>query len=115
MEIGIAGLGRMGVNMARRWMGGGHRVVGHARSATTLQTFAKEGVVPASSLEELVSRLKPPRAVWLMLPAGGPTEEAVARLGTLLSPGDALVDGGNTYYKDDVRRAAALAPRGIHY
>jgi len=115
MEIGIAGLGRMGGNMARRWMRGGHRVVGHARSAATLDTFAKEGVVPAATLEDLVSRLKPPRAVWLMLPAGGPTEEAVTRLGSLLSSGDALVDGGNTYYKDDIRRAALLAPRGLHY
>ena len=115
MEIGIAGLGRMGGNMARRWMRGGHRVVGHARSAATLDAFAKEGVVPAATLEDLVSRLKPPRAVWLMLPAGGPTEEAVTRLGSLLASGDALVDGGNTYYKDDIRRAALLAPRGLHY
>ena len=115
MEIGIAGLGRMGGNMARRWMRGGHRVVGHARSAATLDTFAKEGVVPAATLEDLVSRLKPPRAVWLMLPAGAPTEETVTRLGDLLDPDDVLVDGGNTYYKDDMRRAAALAPRGLHY
>ena len=115
MEIGLVGLGRMGGNMARRWMRGGHRVVGYARSAATLQELAKEGLIPASSLEDLVSRLKPPRAVWLMLPSGAVTEESVARLGSLLSPGDALVDGGNTYYKDDVRRAAQLAPRGLHY
>ena len=115
MEIGLVGLGRMGGNMARRWLRGGHRVVGMARSAETLQAFAKEGLVPAPSLEDLVSRLKPPRAVWLMLPSGRATEETVARLGTLLSAGDALVDGGNTDYKDDIRRAAALAPRGIHY
>jgi 6-phosphogluconate dehydrogenase len=115
MDIGLVGLGRMGGNMARRWMRGGHRVVGHARSAATLQAFAKEGIVPASTLEDLVSHLKPPRAVWLMLPAGGTTEEAVTRLGSLLSSGDALVDGGNTYYKDDIRRAALLAPRGLHY
>jgi len=115
MQIGIVGLGRMGGNMARRWMRGGHTVVGHVRNAATVQAFAKEGLVPAATLEDLVSRLKPPRAVWLMLPAGGPTEEAVTRLGSLLSSGDALVDGGNTYYKDDVRRAALLAPRGLHY
>jgi len=115
VEIGIVGLGRMGGNMARRWMRGGHRVVGHARSAATLEAFAKEGLVPAVAPEDLVARLRPPRAVWLMLPAGGPTEEAVTRLGALLSPGDALVDGGNTYYKDDIRRAALLAPRGLHY
>ena len=114
MQIGIVGLGRMGGNMARRWMRGGHTVVGHVRNAGTLQAFAKEGLVPAATLQDLVSRLKPPRAVWLMLPAGGPTEEAVMRLGSLLSSGDAIVDGGNTYYKDDIRRAALLAPRGLH-
>jgi 6-phosphogluconate dehydrogenase len=115
MEIGLVGLGRMGGNMARRWMRGGHRVVGSARSNATLGALAKEGLVPAPSLEDLVSRLKPPRAVWLMVPAGAATEEAVARLGSLLSSGDVLIDGGNTYYKDDIRRAAALAPRGIQY
>lgn len=115
MEIGLVGLGRMGGNMARRWMRGGHRVVGMARSAETLQAFAKEGLVPATSLEDLVSRLKPARAVWLMLPSGQATEEAVTRLGSLLSSGDALIDGGNTDYKDDIRRAASVAPRGIHY
>src|SRR5262249_34656638 len=112
MEIGLAGLGRMGGNMARRWMRGGHRVVGHARSASTLSDYAEEGLAPAASLQELVRALKPPRAVWLMLPAGQATEEAVERLGSLLSPGDVLVDGGNTYYKDDIRRAGVLAPRG---
>src|SRR3989454_4268747 len=115
MEIGLVGLGRMGGNMARRWMRGGHRVTGSARSVSTLEAFAKEGLLPASTLEDLVSRLKPPRAVWLMLPAGAATEEVVARLGSLLSRGDVLVDGGNTYYKDDMRRAEALASRGVQY
>ena len=115
MEIGLVGLGRMGGNMARRWLRGGHRVVGTARSAETLQALAKDGLIPAPSLEDLVSRLKPPRAIWLMLPSGQTTEEAVARLAALLSPGDALIDGGNTDYKDDIRRAASVAPRGIHY
>src|SRR2546428_4826315 len=115
MEIGLVGLGRMGGNMARRWMRGGHRVTGSAGGAATLEGLAKEGLLPATTLEDLVSRLKPPRAVWLMLPAGAATEEAVARLGSLLSRGDVLVDGGNTHYKDDIRRAAALAPRGVQY
>src|SRR2546428_4962884 len=115
MEIGLVGLGRMGGNMARRWMRGGHRVTGSARSAATLEAFGREGLLPAATLEDLVSRLKPPRAVWLMLPAGDATEEAVTRLGSLLSRGDVLVDGGNTYYRDDIRRAAALAPRGVQY
>src|SRR3989454_10407618 len=115
MEIGLVGLGRMGGNMARRWMRGGHRVTGSARSAATLEAFGREGLLPATTLEDLVSRLKPPRAVWLMLPAGDATEEAVTRLGSLLSRGDVLVDGGNTYYKDDIRRAAALVARGVQY
>src|SRR5262245_20907465 len=115
MEIGLVGLGRMGGNMARRWIGGGHRVVGHARSSATLEAFAKEGLSVATTLDELVSILKPPRALWLMLPSGAATEEAVARLSVLLSTGAVLVDGGNTHYKDDLRRAASLAQRSIHY
>jgi 6-phosphogluconate dehydrogenase len=115
MDLGLAGLGRMGGNMARRWMRGGHRVFGWTRTAATAQALAKEGLIAASSLEDLVSRLKPPRAVWLMLPAGAPTEEAVGNLGGLLAAGDVIVDGGNTWYKDDLRRAAVLTPRGVHY
>jgi 6-phosphogluconate dehydrogenase len=115
MDIGLVGLGRMGGNMARRWIRGGHRVVGHARSASTLEALAREGLAPASSLEDLVRSLRPPRAVWLMLPAGAATEDAVDRLATLLSPGDLLVDGGNSYYKDDIRRAASLAQRRLDY
>ncbi len=115
MEIGLVGLGRMGGNMARRWLRGGHRVVGHALSASTLQTLASEGVAPATTLEALVGSLRPPRAVWLMLPAGEATEDAVRRLEPLLIPGDTLIDGGNTFYQDDMRRAAALSARGLHY
>ncbi|MGH9748676.1 MAG: phosphogluconate dehydrogenase (NAD(+)-dependent, decarboxylating) [Candidatus Polarisedimenticolia bacterium] len=115
MEIGLAGLGRMGGNMARRFMRGGHTVVGWTRSGATAAPLAREGMAVAATLEDLVTRLRPPRAVWVMLPAGAPTEEAVAELGRRLAPGDALIDGGNTYYKDDLRRAAALAPRGLHY
>jgi 6-phosphogluconate dehydrogenase len=115
MEIGLVGLGKMGGNMARRWMRGGHRVVGHARTAATAREMEKDGLIAAASLEDLVGRLAPPRAVWLMLPAGEATEQAVGRLGGLLSPGDRIIDGGNTYYKDDLRRAAALAPRRIEY
>ncbi len=115
MDLGLVGLGKMGGNMARRWMRGGHRVVGSARSAETLGALSREGITPAATLEDLVAALRPPRAVWLMLPSGDATEQAVNRLGALLAPGDALIDGGNTYYKDDLRRAAALAPRRIDY
>jgi 6-phosphogluconate dehydrogenase len=115
MEIGLAGLGRMGGNMARRWMRAGHRVVGWTRSAATAAPLVEEGLIAASGLEDLVARLRPPRAVWVMLPAGEATEDAIVRIGAALEPDDALIDGGNTWYKDDLRRAATLAPRGIHY
>jgi 6-phosphogluconate dehydrogenase len=115
MELGLIGLGKMGGNMARRWMGGGHTVIGYARTAATVQSYVKEGMIGAGSLEDLVKRLKPPRSVWLMLPAGKPTDEAVDALSGLLARDDAVVDGGNTYYKDDLRRAAQLEKKGIHY
>ena len=115
MDLGLVGLGKMGGNMARRLVRGGHRVLGYARTRESVLALEKDGVGAAESLPDLVARLQPPRAVWLMLPAGTPTEETVTRLGGLLSRGDLLVDGGNTYYKDDVRRAAALEPKGIGY
>ncbi len=115
MELGLVGLGKMGGNMARRWMRGGDRVIGFARTPATVQALAREGMIAATSLEDMVARLRPPRAVWVMLPAGETTDAAIDRLGTLLSKGDAVIDGGNTYYKDDMRRAAALAPKGIQY
>jgi 6-phosphogluconate dehydrogenase len=113
MQIGMIGLGRMGANIARRLMKSGHQVVGYDASAEAVK--ALEGATGASSLEELVSKLAPPRAVWLMLPAGQITEEMVASLGKLLSRDDCLIDGGNTFFKDDIRRAKALAERGITY
>ena len=115
MELGLIGLGKMGGNMARRWIRGGHTVVGYARTAATVQAFEKDGMVGASSVEDLVKRLKPPRAIWLMLPAGNPTDAAVSTLSEILSRDDVVVDGGNTYYKDDLRRAALLQKKGIHY
>ncbi|MCZ6696771.1 MAG: decarboxylating 6-phosphogluconate dehydrogenase [Acidobacteria bacterium] len=115
MELGLIGLGKMGGNMARRWIRGGHTVVGYARTATTVQAFEKDGMVGASSVENLVKRLPPPRAVWLMLPAGKPTDDAVSTLSEILSRDDVIVDGGNTYYKDDLRRAGLLEKSGIHY
>ena len=113
MQIGIVGLGRMGGNMALRLLRGGHRVVGFDRSASAVGELAGAGGTAASSLEDLVARLSPARAVWVMVPAGAPTEEAIRALGDLLAPGDAVVDGGNSHFKDAVRRAQLLAAKGI--
>jgi 6-phosphogluconate dehydrogenase len=113
MQIAIIGLGRMGANIARRLMKNGHTVVGYDASAEAIK--ALEGATGATSLEDLVQKLTPPRAVWVMLPAGRITEDTIARLGTLLAKGDCVIDGGNTFWKDDVRRAHALAEKGIAY
>ena len=115
MQLGMVGLGRMGGNMARRLLAAGHRVVGYDRTPDALRALEAAGGGAAASLEDLVRRLDAPRAVWVMLPAGEITEATVRGLGGLLSPGDALLDGGNSMFKDDVRRAADLAPRGLHY
>lgn len=116
MELAMIGLGKMGGNMAQRLLKGGHRVVGVNRSQeVTRQLAADHGLVPAFSNEEAVNALTPPRAVWVMVPSGDATEAVINELGDLLSPGDTIIDGGNTYYKDDILRAAALDLKGIHY
>ena len=115
MQIGMIGLGRMGANMARRLMKGGHECVVYDRHAETVDTLAREGAVGAHSLEEVAKKLSALRAVWIMLPSGGPTEETVVALSKLLAAGDAIIDGGNSFYKDDVRRSAMLKPSGIQY
>jgi 6-phosphogluconate dehydrogenase len=115
MQIGMIGLGRMGANMARRLTKGGHQCVVYDRNAETVDALAKEGPTGAHSLEEVVGKLNAPRAVWVMLPSGAPTEETVVALSKLLSAGDAIIDGGNSFYKDDVRRCTMLKPAGIHY
>ncbi|WP_148204696.1 phosphogluconate dehydrogenase (NAD(+)-dependent, decarboxylating) [Acidothermus cellulolyticus] len=114
-ELGIVGLGRMGANIARRVMRAGHRCVVYDVREDAVRAVAEEGAAPAASLAELVEKLSPPRAVWVMLPAGEVTGEAIDALGELLLADDTIIDGGNSYYRDDVRRAAALAPRGIHF
>lgn len=114
MQLGMIGLGRMGANLVRRLMRARHECVVHARTAATVQALASEGAVPAFSLDELVSKLGPPRAVWLMVPAGA-VDETLSRLVPRLERGDIVIDGGNSHYHDDLRRAAALAPRGLHY
>jgi 6-phosphogluconate dehydrogenase len=115
MQIGMIGLGRMGGNMARRLTNGGHQCVVFDRNRENVNALAKEGPAPAYSLEELVEKLSAPRAVWVMLPSGAPTEETVVALSNPLESGDAIIDGGNSYYVDDIRRAKELASKGIHY
>jgi len=115
MELGIIGLGRMGGNMARRLIAGGHRVLGWDRSMDAVATLASQGGIAATSVDDLVRRLTPPRAVWIMVPAGVPTEETVNSVAAHLQAGDAIIDGGNSYYKDDIRRARAVGQRGLDY
>jgi 6-phosphogluconate dehydrogenase len=116
MEIAIIGLGKMGGNMAQRLLMGGHRVVGVNRSPdVTRQLAADHGLVPAFSNQEAISALSTPRNVWVMVPSGDTTEAVINELGTLLNPGDSIIDGGNTFYKDDIRRAESLNQKGIHY
>jgi 6-phosphogluconate dehydrogenase len=113
MQIGIVGLGRMGANIGRRLMVNGHKVVAFDREPKAV--LALKGAVPAGSLQELVAKLEAPRAVWVMLPAGSVTDETVLALGELLSAGDMVIDGGNTFYKDDIRRAKLLRKKNIAY
>ena len=115
MELAMIGLGRMGGNMARRLMRAGHRVVGYNRSPESTRGLAEEGLDGAFDLEEVAQKLAQPRIAWLMVPAGDPTEKTIAALMGILAPGDTIVDGGNTFYKDDMRRADMLRARGIHY
>jgi 6-phosphogluconate dehydrogenase len=115
MQIGMVGLGKMGANMAERLLAGGHRVAGHDRDQAALDRLRDRGGTPAASLKDLVSELAPPRALWLMIPAGPPVEETCRTLVTRLDAGDLIVDGGNSNYKDTVRRAGELAEAGIHY
>jgi len=113
MQIGIVGLGRMGANIARRLIKNGHKVVAFDRTPKVV--MALEGSTGADSLKDLVEKLGSPRAVWVMLPAGKITDDAVMALGDLLQSGDVVIDGGNTYYKDDIRRAATLKQKNIFY
>ncbi len=113
MQLGLIGLGRMGGNIARRLMAHGHEIVAYDRDPKAVA--ALKGAKGAQSLEDFVSKLSAPRQVWVMVPAGAPTEETVQALGKLLSKGDVILDGGNSFFKDDVRRASLFAPKGIEY
>ena len=115
MKIAMVGLGRMGANMSRRLMGAGHEVVACDRDAQAVAALATEGAEASSSLKDAVSKLAAPRVVWVMVPAGPPTEAVFGELAELLSPGDIAIDGGNSHFKDDIRRAATLAPKGIRF
>ncbi|HEY5289413.1 MAG TPA: decarboxylating 6-phosphogluconate dehydrogenase [Caulobacteraceae bacterium] len=115
MQLGVIGLGRMGANIVRRLMKDGHHCVVWDRDPKPGQELAADGATAADSLEDLVSKLDRPRAAWVMLPAGGPTDDTVAKLGELMESGDVILDGGNTFYRDDIRRAAALSSRGLSY
>jgi 6-phosphogluconate dehydrogenase len=115
MQLGLVGLGRMGANMARRLLRDGHRLVVYNRNPGPVEALAGEGATGTGSLDELVAALDPPRAVWAMVPAGEITEAVVADLGERLQAGDAIIDGGNSHYPDDIRRARELAARGIAY
>jgi len=115
MQIGMVGLGRMGGNMVRRLMRGGHECLVFDLNAENVAQIAAEGAIATGSMAEMVERLAAPRAIWIMVPAGEATQQTVETLGGMLSPGDIIIDGGNSNFKDDVRRAAMLSERGIHY
>jgi 6-phosphogluconate dehydrogenase len=115
MQLGFVGLGRMGLNMVTRLRRGGHQVVAFDRATDAVARAEDAGADGTGSLEDLVARLSAPRAVWVMVPAGAPTESTVGALANLLSSGDVVIDGGNTNFNDDVRRAAALQTKGIAY
>lgn len=115
MQIGVIGLGRMGGNIARRLMKAGHHCVVFDANAAARDALAKDGATATGSLEGMIKALAKPRAVWVMLPAGEITEETVTRLGSLMEAGDIIIDGGNSFYKDDIRRAKTLSERRLHY
>ena len=114
MRLGMIGLGRMGANMVRRLMRGGHACVVYDQGPDAIQALAKEGAVASSSLQDLVSKLDAPRVVWMMLPAGV-VDQTVAELAQHMQAGDVMIDGGNSYYVDDLRRAKMLGSKGVHY
>lgn len=115
MDLGMIGLGRMGSGMARRWLRAGHQVVGYDSSPEPVQSLTNEGGTGVPSISALVQALVPPRAIWIMLPAGEVTEHVIAALAVHLTPGDTIIDGGNTHFHDDLRRAPVLQAHGINY
>src|ERR1700722_15794775 len=115
MQLGMIGLGRMGGNIVRRLMRNGHSCVVYDRDPKPGKALAAEGATAISSLSDFVAALEAPRAIWVMLPAGAPTEETIETLTALLAKDDVIIDGGNSFWQDDIRRGAALAKKGLHY
>jgi len=115
MRLGMVGLGRMGANMTRRLMRGGHELVVTDLSSDNVKQLSGEGAISSSSLDDFVSKLQKPRIAWLMVPAGAPTEKTVQALAQRFEKGDIIIDGGNSYFKDDIRRSRELQDKGIHY
>src|SRR5215471_14595666 len=115
MQLGMVGLGRMGAGLVRRLMKDGHHCVGYDVSAAAVEALVAEGADGAASMEEFASKLEKPRTVWVMVPAGDITDKTIAALADVLEPGDTIIDGGNSYYHDDLRHAAELRQKGIHH
>src|SRR5258708_11782752 len=115
MQLGMIGLGRMGGNIVRRLMEGGHTPVVHDKSEQAVAALAADGATGAKALEDFVAKLETPRTAWVMLPAGKITEATIEALARLMQPGDVIIDGGNTFWQDDVRRGKALKEHAIHY
>jgi len=115
MKFGMIGLGRMGGNMVRRLLKGGHQVVVFNRSPGPVEEAAKDGAIPSTSVDDLISKLESPRAVWVMVPAGDATQAMIDNVASKLNPGDIIIDGGNSNYKDSIRRGEALKAKGLHF
>ncbi len=115
MQIAIIGLGKMGGNMVKRLMGGGHKVVAYDRDSAAVERLTKEGATGASSLEDLVKKLDAPRAVWVMVPSGAPTEDTIQKLASLMSAQDIIIDGGNSNFRDSIRRSADLEKKQLRF
>jgi 6-phosphogluconate dehydrogenase len=115
MELAMIGLGKMGANMMRRLVNGGHRVVAFDLNSESVKAAAKDGAIPANTLDQVKSTLSPPRILWVMVPSGDPTEQTLTKLAGLLDSGDVIIDGGNSNYKDTMRRAVGLNEKGLHF
>lgn len=115
MQIALIGLGKMGGNMVKRLLGGGHKVVAYDRDAAAVEKLVKEGATGASSLQDLVAKMSAPRAVWVMVPSGGPTEATISELAKLMSPNDIVIDGGNSNFRDSIRHAKELAEKNLRF